>query len=326
MPHMVEMIGAPFDLCGPTLGGRLGPMALRLGKIADAFARIGVPFIDSGDALPLGAAVPGDYAQVLEHAQAAYRLIKAQTRQSIDRGNIPLVVGGDHSTSIGSISGAIEAYGSEGFSVLWIDAHMDINTPATSPSGNLHGMPLAALCRMDAGELVDQTHHEAWDMWSTLLGEIVPNPGLDVSSIAWLALRDVDAGEARTYRSLCKQDMALTMQDIDRDGVVGALDRIDHWLVSRKSKRLWISLDVDAFDPILAPGTGTRVRGGLSYREGHLVAELLHEMLHKHAKPYELAGMDVVEVNPLKDQAGETGVVALEWLLSMFGKTIMGFD
>ncbi len=322
MGGMVELIGAPFDLCGPMLGSRLGPMAVRLLEFERVFQSLGLPFTDSGDAFPLSPATPKDYGVKVAQTPDVYRRLSSAVESAVARGSFPLVVGGDHSLAIGSISGAVRAYGSEGLAVLWIDAHMDLHTHRTSLSGNVHGMPLGALTRLDTTDQPAR-HPQLEPVWEQIQSEIVPNPGLSVPNVAWLGLRSVDPGESDNYR---RNDFgpALTMEDIDRDGVPGAMDRIDSWLLRTGAKNLWVSFDVDALDPHLAPGTGTRVRGGLNYREGHLVAELIYQMVNDPTKGYRLAGLDVVEVNPLSDHAGETAKVAMEWVSSLCGNTIMG--
>ncbi|MDK3162269.1 arginase [Kamptonema cortianum] len=322
---MVELIGAPFDLCGPYLGSRLGPSAVRLLGLEDSLRALQMEVKDGGDAFaPLGGS-PSDYGEKLKHAVSAYSSLKVRVGESLASGNLPLVIGGDHSLAMGSISGALEHFGSESLAVLWIDAHMDLNTPSTSGSGNFHGMPLAALCRFEAGDQGEGDHPAGWWAWDQILREICPNPGLGLGRIGWIGLRDVDAGEVANYHRLTERQ-AYTMQDIDHDGIANILDKIDAWLLKSGATKVWISFDVDSLDPNLAPGTGTKVRGGLTYREGHFLAELLHEMLFKANKPYSLAGLDVVEVNPMSDQAGQTAIVANEWVASFFGKTIMGVN
>ena len=309
---MIEIIDAPFDLCGRQVGSRLGPMAMRLAGLGSALDSMGVPYTLGGSAVELVGDRPSERQEIYDQAVPFYSNLKSKVSDAIKRGNLPLVVGGDHSLSIGSISGALNHYPS-GLAVLWIDAHMDLNRPVQSPSGNLHGMPLAALSRLTDGA----------DIWHRLLHEVVPSPGLTPEGMMWLALRDVDKGEVDNLKEL-NGALALTMQDVDEVGVLGCMNRIFDHLAASGCTHLWVSFDVDSLDPVFAPGTGTAVRGGLSYREGHLIAETLRRMLDRSDATFELAGLDVVEVNPLQDQKNETAHVAVEWVSSLFGKRVLG--
>lgn len=318
---MVELIGAPFDLCGPVLGSRLGPTAMRLLGVESKLRRLGVEIADVGDAFELGSGAPVDGRVRAREAVVAYRALKAKVLESYGRGATPVVVSGDHSLALATISAALEVYG-EDLAVLWIDAHMDLNTPSTSPSGNLHGMPLGAVMRLAPGVERYESQAGAFEVWPTLLSEVVPSIGLAGTKAAWVGLRDVDPGEVANYRAV-GGEYAYTMQDVDRLGISGVMSLIPAWLAQVGATKLWVSFDVDALDPLLAPGTGTTVRGGLSYREGHYVAEYLYEFF-KSSLDVSLAGVDVVEVNPMTDRAGETAQVATEWLGSLFGESIMG--
>jgi arginase len=224
------------------------------------------------------------------------------------------MLGGEHSLSAGSVSAARKHFGAN-LALLWIDAHADINTPSTSSSGNAHGMPIAALLGLPSG--TTGTRDQEWKQFTDLVAT-----GLEASRVSWMALRDVDSGERNVIRQFANS-LPLTMQDIDRYGIERCVERFDAWLVQQGSEYLWISFDVDALDPILAPGTGTAVRGGLSYREAHLMAELLFEKLSRPDCPYKLVGLDLVEVNPLTDTNNETARIAVEWLASLFGKTVL---
>lgn len=319
---MVHLIGAPFDLCSPTLGSRLGPIAVRMTGLGNSLTRLGIAWEDRGDISEVDAEIP-DYQSRIESAIPVYRDLRDRVAQSMKGGAIPLVIGGDHSLAIGSISGALKVHGSD-LGVLWIDAHMDMNTPESSPSGNIHGMPLAALAGMSTGLSNNPEQAAILDgVWKVILSDVVPATRLDLTKTAWIGLRDVDAGEVENWKKM-NAGPALTMQDVDRDRVSGVMEAIDEWAHRAGIKKLWISFDVDSLDPLFAPGTGTKVRGGLTYREGHLIAELLCEMFRDSERPMTLVGLDVVEVNPLTDQAGETARMANEWVASLFGNTIMG--
>ncbi|MBS1712247.1 MAG: arginase [Armatimonadetes bacterium] len=316
----VEVWGVPFDLCGRIPGSRLGPAALRLKNVVGTISQLGFPTRSMGDVVPLGYDAPTSYSARTEAALDCYLALREVVEGSLDRGAIPVVLGGDHSLSMGSVSGALAATGQTDLAVLWIDAHMDLNTPSTSPSGNLHGMPLAALTRIP---LSGATTERASVVWQRILQDVVPEPGLRPQNIGWLGLRDVDEGEVANYNGF-GLDSAWTMQDIDHLGVPHVLQQVDAWLRQTGATNLWISFDVDALDPVLAPGTGTAVRGGLTYREGHLLAELLYELAFQESSPYRIAGVDLVEVNPMEDVGSNTTIAAVEWLGSLFGKRVMG--
>lgn len=317
----VEIWGVPFDLCGRIYGARLGPGALRLKQVRRAIADQGFDVKPMGDVVELDFELPGSYEEKMAVAIDCYQKLAESVEASIQRGALPVVLGGDHSLSMGSVSGALRGEGIDDVAVLWIDAHMDLNTPGTSSTGNVHGMPLAALMRMkNEGQAKDVG---AAGVWDRILGEVVPNPGLRSDRVGWIGLRDVDGGEIKHYEQL-GLETAWTMQDIDHLGVPAVLEQVDGWLRRSGARKVWVSFDVDSLDPVLAPGTGTAVRGGLTYREGHLLAELLYQMVFSEETPYELLGVDLVEVNPMEDIGSNTAIAAVEWLGSLFGKRTMG--
>ena len=312
---MIQIVGAPFDLCGRRVGTRLGPSAMRLGGLLHGLERLGKRANDAGDAFALDSWQPGTTAQKFRRANDAYRALRDRVATAIKVGDTPIVLGGDHSIAIGSVAGALQ-YFKRDLAVLWIDAHVDINTPEVSPSGNLHGMPLAALTGLRSR--AKGTIKREWDD----LAKIVGPTKLDPNKLAWLGLRDVDRGEVMNLRRV-PGALPLTMQDVDVLGVTGALQRVLAHFKKAKAKAVWVSFDVDCLDPVFAPGTGTAVRGGFTYREGHLIAETLYSVFNEKNAPLRLAGLDIVEVNPLADTNNETANVAMEWALSLFGKTIL---
>lgn len=257
-----------------------------------------------------------DAIRFFDESIAALPSIKASVAAILGRRSLPLVAGGDHSLSIGSVAAALAAYGDD-LAVLWVDAHADLNTPTSSPSLNMHGMSLAALLGLRAEDSPRRT-----EQWQRVL-DLVGPPFVRPDRVAWFGLRDVDYGERRQIRATTGSFCA-TMHDIDRHGVENRVTALDEWLRGTKAKHLWISFDVDAMDPVLAPGTGTAVRGGLTYREAHLLAELLRERLDLKDCPYRLVGLDIVETNPTRDVHNETALTAVEWAASLFGKTILG--
>ncbi len=321
MSRKISLIGAPFDLCGPVHGSRLGPIALRLHDLPDVLKEQGWKVTDEGDAFDLTSFSPPDLAAQYLVGIKAYQGIKSKVESGLKGGSIAVVLGGDHSLSIGSVAGAIAVHGPD-LAVLWIDAHMDAHTPGTTTSGNVHGMPLGALARLSSGS-AEPWSKELAGAWSQILDQVVPNPGLKASQAAWIGLRDVDAGEVSNFAQM-EGSFLTTMQDVDRRSIGTIAQEFHNWMLKSGATKLWISFDVDCLDPIHAPGTGTAVRGGLTYREGHLLAEILFENLQNKGTKYELVGVDLVEVNPLQDTAGETARVTTEWAGSLFGKSILG--
>jgi len=290
---------------------------MRLAGLVQVLNDLGIEVYDQGD---LTTGVESESKEGLKNFDSllgCVKELKARTFDAFSRESTPLVLGGEHDLSIGSVSAALAYYGSD-LALLWIDAHADANTPATSSTGNLHGMPVAALQGKPSG-----VSGVPDIQWSKILGEVVPAARLFPERCAWYGLRDVDPGERDLIRDT-PGDLAVTMHDIDRRGVVQTMQEFDDWMRQTSAKHLWISFDVDALDPILAPGTGTAVRGGLTYREAHLCAELMREFLDAPDCPYGLAGLDVVEVNPLFDTNNETARMAVEWVGSLFGKSILG--
>lgn len=313
---MIRIIGTPFDYSGRCEGSRMGPAALRLAGLAEELELLGLEVLDEGDVPVPALPSPADGFAQFETYLSVVHAVKARTLATLRQGETALVLGGDHSVALGSVSAALEAHPEE-LAVLWIDAHADVNSPASSPSGNLHGMPLAALMGVPGG--VSGTRQKQWDV---LLDEVVPERRLSPSRVAWLGLRDIDRGERQALLNL-KPSFVATMHDVDRYGVVEVVNRYQTWMLESGAKKLWISFDVDCLDPVLAPGTGTAVRGGFTYREAHLFAELLREFLDERGNPYALVGVDVVETNPVLDTNNMTAVTAVEWTASLFGKTIL---
>ncbi|MCB8933608.1 MAG: arginase [Chthonomonadaceae bacterium] len=316
LDDVIDLIGAPLDHCGKRRGTRLGPAALRLAGLTDVLRAQGIDVADLGD-LPVGneATVRGGLRNY-EPALAFLKTLKERVAASLEKGRCPLVVGGDHALAMGSVAAAFEQYGDD-LAVLWIDAHADLNTPGSSPSGNLHGMPLSLLSGMASG-----TDGLADVQWRGLKDALARGGSLRPNRLAWLGLREVDDGEKAILRSW-HGAFSSTMQDIDRGGLVATMTRLDFWLRETGAKALWVSFDVDSLDPVLAPGTGTAVRGGLTYRESHLCAELLREQLDRSDAGYRLVGLDLVETNPLFDTNNQTATTAVEWIASLFGKTIL---
>ena len=294
----IAVIGATLDLGQRRRGVDMGPSAIRYAGLEDRLLDLGYVVRDHGNvetAVPEATTVQDERARFLPEIKDTCARIAAKVVEESSAGALPLVLGGDHSVALGTLGGLASVHGSGG--VVWIDAHADINTPDTSPSGNVHGMPLAAALGL-AGEAFES---DAW-----------PLPALDARRVALLGLRQADTGERKLLREVGAR--VFTMSEIDRIGVERAMrEALDH--VSGTGF-VHVSLDMDALDPEVAPGVGTPVRGGLTYREAHLALELFAES--------GLAGsLEVVEVNPILDRENTTATTAVELVASALGATII---
>lgn len=294
-----------MDLGQDRRGTDMGPGALRYAGLKARLARLGCDVYDAGDVpVPIAETVenqsphePGTegHAHHLKAVVDSCQMIYEAAHTCCASDEIALFMGGDHSLSIGSIGGT--AHGEESLSVLWVDAHADYNTPQTSPSGNVHGMPLAALTGVGPPELVNLGH---------------AGRKLDPANVAIIGLRDLDTVE-RT--KLADSGMALyTMRQIDERGMAAvALEALDRLA---PIERLHVSLDMDSLDPEHAPGVGTPVPGGLTYREAHLLMEIV-------ADSRKVGSLDVVEINPVLDHRNQTAELAVELVASLLGQSIL---
>jgi arginase len=294
----VAIIGAALDLGAGRRGVDMGPSAIRYAGIDDRLAGLGLECSDWGNvetAVAEAASVGDPRARFLDEIKEACERVAGLVAQATRGGFAPVVLGGDHSVAIGSLGGLASVHGSGG--VLWFDAHGDLNTPETSPSGNVHGMPLAAALGLDAQAFAS----EAW-----------PLPMLDPERVALIGIRSLDEGERDLVREL--GIAVYTMSDLDRQGVEPvvreALERV------AGAPFVHVSLDIDVVDPEAAPGVGTPVRGGLSYREAHLAMELVAEWGG-------FGSFEIVEVNPILDRENATGRLAVELAASAFGARIL---
>lgn len=302
----IEILGVPQELGAASRGTLMGPDALRTAGLARALAELGHRVTDHGnlhDAPPADVAMdPGAAAmcRFLPEIAGWTRAIHRRSYEMAARGGVPIFLGGDHSISMGTVSGVARHCAELGrpLAVLWVDAHPDYNVPSTSPSGNLHGMALAFL----AGEPV--------------LAPILDRPVEAVSreNLHVLGARSVDPGE-RARLKAHGIDVA-DMRQIDERGVAALIaERIARW--QRRNVWLHVSFDVDFLDPQAAPGTGTVVPGGATYREAHLVMEMLSDARL-------VASLDVVELNPFLDIRVRTALAATELVASLFGRRVLG--
>jgi arginase len=294
----VAVIGAALDLGAGRRGVDMGPSAIRYAGLDDRLTKLGLECSDWGNvetATPEATEAGDTKVRFLRDILEACEQVALRVADAKRRGQLPIVLGGDHSIALGTTGGLASVHGTGG--VLWFDAHGDLNTPETTPSGNVHGMPLAAAVGLADGVFAS----EAW-----------PLPSLDPARVALIGVRSLDEGERMAVKEL---GIAVhTMTDIDRRGVEPvvreALERVSG------ASFVHVSLDLDVVDPEFAPGVGTPVRGGLSYREAHLAMELVAES--------ELMGsLDVVEVNPILDRENATASLAVELVASALGERIL---
>jgi arginase len=276
----------------------MGPSAIRYAGLEPRLAELGHECVDLGNvetAVPEATAVEDEHARFLPQIRDTCRRLAALVEQAVLDGAVPLVLGGDHTVALGSLAGLARAHGQG--SVLWIDAHGDLNSPETSPTGNVHGMVLAAALGLAGPQFLDG----GWGL-----------PAVDPARVALLGVRSLDDGERELLQSLDAQ--VFTMSDVDRLGVEPAVRASLAHLAG--AAFVHVSLDLDVVDPDVAPGVGTPVRGGLSYREAHLLLELV-------AESGLVSSLDIVEVNPILDRENETGKLAVELAASALGARIL---
>lgn len=291
------ILGAPLDLGAARRGVDMGPSALRYAGLAERLQGLGLDVTDQGNVtaeIPEIAQVRDERARYLPAILATCSQIATRVLAIVAEGRMPLVLGGDHSIAMGTLAGMHAAHGDGG--VLWVDAHGDLNRPHTSPSGNVHGMPLAAALGA-CGFSVEGFDGPPW---------------VDPARVALVGVRSLDPGEKELVKDLGLA--VFTMTDIDRRGVAEVMREALN--VVRGPGFVHLSLDVDVCDPEIAPGVGTPIRGGLSYREAHLAMETI-------AEADILSSMEVAEVNPILDHADETGILAVGLVASALGARIL---
>jgi arginase len=301
-PH-IAIIGAPLDLGAGRRGVDMGVSAVRFASLGQRLTDLGYKVDDLGNVAteqPERVSAGPENARYLPQIAHTCARLAECVEAALVRGRMPLVIGGDHSIAVGTVSGAAKHLrrGKKRLGLLWIDAHPDMNTPETSPSGNVHGMPLACIIGMGPRKL---TH---------LLGFA---PKVDPANVALVGIRDVDALEKPHVRNSGVR--AFTMRDIDERGMRAVMEEALE-IAGAGSEGFHVSLDMDSVDPQIAPGVGTPVRGGLSYREAHLAMEMVGDRGR-------MTSMDVVEVNPIFDEANRTAQLAVELVLSAMGKRIL---
>ena len=300
----VHLIGVPLDLGAGRRGVDMGPSAVRISGLGTRLADLGHRVIDRGDIPTPGPETrdPGSARKryVNDIAEVCSRL-HSTVIDSLEQDALPLILGGDHSLSAGSVAAAADHARRRGrpLGVLWLDAHGDMNTPETSASGNVHGMPLSALLGSQPEELA---HIRGGTM-----------PAIDRERIVLVGVRRLDEREKDLIGRAGVH--VFTMQDIDRDGIASVAARALA-ILGRDGAALHVSLDVDVCDPGIAPGVGTPVNGGLTYREAHLMMEAV-------AGTGSLRSLDLVEINPILDVRNQTAELGTELVLSALGKQIL---
>jgi arginase len=300
----VHIIGVPLDLGGGRRGVDMGPSAFRIARLGERVTQLGYTVVDRGD---LPTPIPETQDPQDAHKKYIHDIAKIcqqlyeLTLSSFLEGALPLILGGDHSLAAGSVGAAAtwaKTAMQQPIGLIWVDAHGDMNTPATSPSGNVHGMPLAALLGDDPPEL---SRLGGW--W----------PKVQPQHTVLLGVRNLDEREKAAVRASRVQ--VLTMKDIDRHGIASIVEQAVK-IAGTGTAGIHVSFDMDACDPMVAPGVGTPVNGGLNYREAHMVMELV-------ADSGLLTSLDVVEANPALDIRNTTAELGAELVLSALGLNIL---
>jgi len=299
----VRLVGVPMDLGAGRRGVDMGPSAIRIAGVTSGLQHLGHTVSDDGD---VGVPAPdsrGHGSEQLRYLDAVYHVcnrLRLRVRRALEAGEVPLVLGGDHSIAIGTVSGVAEHHRNRGerIGLIWVDAHADMNTPETTPSGNIHGMPLAALLGMGDPLLVDMGGFR---------------PKVDPANVCLIGIREVDDLERDNLRR--SGIHVWTMRDVDEKGMRTVIqDAVA--LASAGTVGFHVSFDLDAMDPRDVPGTGTPVKGGISWREASLLMEHV-------ADSQRMTSLEITELNPMLHVRNESGVVATELVLSAFGKRIL---
>lgn len=302
----IGIIGYPMDLGADRRGVDMGPSALRYAHLENKLENLGYTVKDFGDII-----IEGAETQVIRNPKLKYlseiirssKVLAKRTESLLNKSYFPLILGGDHAQAIGSIAG-ISSYckkNKKTLGVVWIDAHADMNTPETTPSGNIHGMPLAVSLGLGSKKL------------TSLYGF---SPKVLPENVALIGIRDVDRAESfnvKKYRDLGMQ--VYTMSDVDKQGIPRIITRVMNDF-KNEVDHIHISFDMDGIDPEYAGGVGTPVEGGLTYREAHMIMEMLHDS-------GSISSLEILEVNPILDAKNETAELAVDLIESALGKSTL---
>lgn len=299
----IHVLGVPMDLGSGRRGVDMGPSAIRIAGLHERLRELGNRVVDEGDLdiKNMEEIRVGEMkARYLKEITRASKILSKKVEKIMAHGHFPLILGGDHSVAIGSISG-IAAFcrrKRRKLGLLWVDAHGDINTPSTSPSGNIHGMPLAAVLGLGPKDLTQ------------IAGS---HPKVDPANVALVGIRSLDEGEKKHLKQTGVH--VFTMSDIDKQGIHRVMKKALA-RVGDGTDHVHVSFDLDAVDPTVAPGVGTPVKGGLDYREAHLIMEFVCESRI-------MTSLEIVEVNPILDEKNSSADFAVELVQSAFGKRIL---
>jgi len=299
----VRLVGVPMDFGVGRRGVDMGFSAIRIAGVSQGLRNLGFHVEDDGD---VGVPAPetrdpgSTNARYLEPIYHVCNRLRLRVRRSLDQGEIPIVLGGDHSIAIGTVSGVAEHFRSknEKIGLIWVDAHADMNTPESSPSGNIHGMPLATVLGLGHARLV-----EMGGFW----------PKVAPKNVCLIGIRDIDNHE----REIVKRSgiHAYTMRDVDERGM-RAIMQESIGFANDGTAGFHVSFDLDGMDPRDVPGTGTPVKGGISWREANLLMEMVSDTGR-------MTSLEVTELNPVLDVKNQSGEVAVDVILSAFGKRIL---
>lgn len=300
---VIRVIGMPLDLGAGRRGTDMGPSALRNAGLAERLQELGYTVKDAGDIStknPEVLRIGDDKLKYLGEISKGVSALAGTVEQSLDNQEFPLVVGGDHSIAIGTVAGVSAHFRKhhKKIGVIWVDAHGDMNTPDTSPSGNIHGMPLAVSLGVGHSKL------------TSIGGEYAK---VDPAHTVLLGVRTLDSGEISHIRKMGVT--VFTMRNIDDKGIHDVIEE-SIAIASRGTAGIHVSFDADGIDPTVAPGVGTPVHGGLTYREAHYIMESLHDSR-------KVISMELVETNPILDHQNQTAKIGVELISSLFGKKII---
>lgn len=296
----LSIIGVPSDYGQQRRGVDMGPSAIRYAGVVERLGRLGYEVSDEGDVVIEKSSLTHQENEKLLNLSEVLNVsdqLAVKVDEVISKGRFPLILGGDHSISIGTIAGIAKHYNNLG--VIWFDAHADMNTPETTPSGNIHGMPLAVNMGLGDERLVS-------------IGDY--SPKIKPENIVIIGARSIDPGEKDLIKE--KGIKVFTMHEIDRIGMTKVIEETVNYLKERNVDGVHISVDLDALDPIYTPGVGTPVPGGVTYRESHLAMEMLEE-----AKI--ITSCEFVEVNPILDERNRTADTAVALMGSLFGEKLV---
>lgn len=299
----LRVVGVPMDLGAGRRGVDMGPSAIRIAGVGESLRQLGYIVEDDGDVAvpaPETRAHGDEKARYLEPIYHVCNRLRLRVRRALEHGETPVVLGGDHSIAIGTVSGVAEYFHEkhETIGLIWVDAHGDMNTPETSPSGNIHGMPLATVLGFGHPRLVE-------------MGGFSPKVAKD--NVCLVGIRDLDDNERKIIRE--SGIHAYTMRDVDERGMRSIMEEVIG-IVSNGTAGFHMSFDLDGMDPRDVPGTGTPVKGGLDWREANLLMEMVSDTGN-------MCSLEVTELNPILDIQNQSGEVAVDVICSAFGKRIL---